>query len=173
MSDAKYHAVNSRWPETLPDLEPGEAISAAKRLYRRAMGRPWKGTWKLTSGRRFTWPRRGVFYVNPKRERSRETGWHDLVHMISHYCHRQKNPGQRPHAAGHESIERDLVLYVREQGWLDGRLRRPEKAKPDVKAVRYERVVAGIARWETKLRRAETALRKLKRQRARYERLAA
>jgi hypothetical protein len=45
----------------------------------------------------------------------------------------------------------------------------PKKAKPNMIEVRAARVDAGIKRWEAKLRRASTALKKLKRQQRYYE----
>jgi hypothetical protein len=68
-----------------------------------------------------------------------------------------------------------MIEHVVSSGWLEGKLVRlkVEKPTPDLKAIRYERITAGIRRWEIKLRRAENALRKLKRQKARYDRLAA
>jgi hypothetical protein len=53
---ARYASVNAQWPETLPMLTPNEAIAAAKRLYRFGMKRPWRGKWRATSGRRYTYP---------------------------------------------------------------------------------------------------------------------
>lgn len=167
----RYHAVNSQWPETLPTLTGPEAISAAKRLYRMATKRKWRGSWKLTSGRRFTWPRRSVFYVNPARtgDRALETGWRDLVHMMSHWCFRELHPKRRPHDSRHEYLEREMVAYVLAQGWLEGKLRaKPSKARPKPDA--RQALEARAARWTTKLRRAETALRKIARQRARLAR---
>jgi len=170
-----YHAVNAQWPENIPVLTGPEALSAAKRLYRFAMKRKWRGTWKLTSGRRYTWPRRGVFYVNPGRENRSDAGagWRDLVHMMSHYCFRQLHPGLRPHDSRHAYLERDMVEFVIKSGFLEGKLRRPEKAKPTASEVHAERL-AGLEirakRWTAKLRRAETALRKIARQRARLSR---
>lgn len=171
----KYAAVNGQWPDVIPDLEPEEAISAAKRLYRFAMKKPWKGKWKATSGRRYTWPRGSTFYVNPKREAwgDATAGWRDLVHMLSHYAHRQLHPRAKPHAGSHHFLEKEMVEYVIKSGWLDGRLRKKSTPKPDHRDVRRERTAASIKRWETKMKRAETALRKLKKRAAYYERLAA
>lgn len=165
----KYHAVNGRWPDEVPALTGPEAIAAAKRLYRSAMKRPWKGKWALTSGNRFTWPRGSTFYVNPNRGTGRDGGWRDLVHMMSHYCHQQIWPRHRPHGSNHHSIEKDMVQYVLDHGWLDGRLRPKQAAEPDAAskaAAKLARLDASAKRWTTKLRRADTALRKIKRQRA-------
>ena len=50
-----------------------------------------------------------------------------------------------------------------------GALRRDPKPKPDIRTVRYQRVMIRIKSWETKLKRAETALKGLYGQRAYYE----
>jgi hypothetical protein len=169
----KYHAVNEQWPEVMPALTGPEAIAAAKRLYRFGMKRAFKGKWKLTSGKRFTWPRGGVFYVNPNRTGwGVVNGWHDLVHTMSHYCHRRLHPKHKPHDGRHHFLEKEMVAYVIRSGWLDGRLRPKSatatKAVKSVPATKLERTVAAEKRWTTKLRRAETALRKLRKQRRYY-----
>lgn len=167
MSETKYHSVNSKWPDTLPELSGEEALAAAKRLYRFAMKRAWRGKWKLTSGRRYTWPRGGTFYVNPKRDGWAQGGWHDLVHMMSHYCHRQLRPQDKPHDPRHEYLERDMVAYVIRSGWLDGKLRKVPKPKPDTKVEKLASIEARIKRWRSKQKRAATALKKLERQQRR------
>jgi hypothetical protein len=58
---ANYTHVNAAWPDIVPKPTPQEALTGAKRLFRLAMGRKFRGTWKLTSGRRHTWPRSRVF----------------------------------------------------------------------------------------------------------------
>lgn len=128
---AKYHAVNGQWPETIPVLTGPEAVSAAKRLYRFGLKRVWKGKWKLTSGRRYTWPRGGTFYVNPHRENRSEAkaGWQDLVHMMSHYCHSRLHPNHRSHDGRHHFLEKEMVSYVIRSGWLEGKLRHPKVTK--------------------------------------------
>jgi hypothetical protein len=169
----KYEAVNGQWPETIPPLTGEEAIAAAKRLYRFAMKKSWPGRWAVTSGRRYTWPRRGVFYVNPDRKPSwgdeaLAHGWRDLVHMLSHYCHQKQFPKAKPHDGRHHFLEREMVAYVLSHDWLSGKLRPKVRAKvvPDAAA----RLAARAARWEAKRRRAETALRKIARQRAQQAR---
>lgn len=165
----KYHAVNSQWPEVVPELDGSEAVAAAKRLYRFAMKRPWRGKWKIVSGNRYSWTHQGVFCINPKYTgRGAVNGWHDLVHFMSHYCFQRLHPGKRPHDSRHLYLERDMVEYVIKSGWLEGKLKRPTKAKPDAKslaAARHARLDASAKRWTTKLRRATTALRKIARQR--------
>lgn len=166
----RYHAVNSQWPAVVPELTGPEAIAAAKRLYRFAMKRPFKGKFRLVSGNRYTWIWSGTFLVNPKYTgRGAVNGWHDLVHFISHLCAGRLHPKAKPHGPQHHFLEKEMVEYVLRSGWLEGKL----KPKPAVKAspvtIRAGRVEAGIKRWTTKLRRAETALKKLRRQKRYYE----
>jgi uncharacterized protein (DUF58 family) len=151
-------------------LEPDEAISAAKRLYRLAMGTAWKGRFQITSGNRYSYVRWGtkpgegrIFYVNPAR------GWHDLVHDISHMAFQRLHPTLKPHDWRHAALERELVAAVVTKGWLSGCLRRAKKPVPDVQTVRYQRVLARIKTWESKRTRAENALKKLAQKRAYYE----
>jgi hypothetical protein len=144
-----------------------EAVQAGKRLYRLVMGTTWKGKWKAGRGNHRTYPRGSTFLINPGQ------GWHNMVHDLSHYCHRQLHPGQRPHdgRGTHAFIERTMIQHVVNSGWLEGKLRRPEKPKPsiDIKQVRYQRTLAKIKAWQTKQKRAKTALRKLERTKAYYE----
>jgi hypothetical protein len=166
----RYATVNGAWPDgPLPKLDGPEAVAAAKRLYRFAMKRAWRGKWRITSGRRYTWPRSGVFYVNPYR------GWHSLVHLLSHYCHRRLHPGVKPHddMGRHAFLEREMIDYVVKSGWLEGKLKPKAKPKVPVQEVRYRRIIERIAAWQAKAKRAETALRKLRRQQRYYERKTA
>jgi hypothetical protein len=169
----RYVSVNASWPAELPPLEPQEAISAAKRLYRLAIGKAWTGPFQITSGNRYSYIRWGtkrgegrIFYVNPKR------GWHHLVHDISHMAFRQLHPTLKPHDWRHAALERQLITAVVIKGWLSGSLRRTvTKTAPDVQTVRYQRVLARIKAWESKRARAENALKKLAQKRAYYEKI--
>jgi hypothetical protein len=127
-------------------------------------------TWQLTSGNRYTRPRGGVFYVNPN-ESDMFGGWKAIVHDISHWAGRRLFPKAPPHSPGTAFIERKLAEHVINSGWLDDKLKREPKAKPeiDVKALRHQRTLAAIKRWESKAKRAKTTLAKLHQRRKRYE----
>jgi hypothetical protein len=66
--------VNEKFGGQQPVLSPEESLAAAKKLYRHAMGKSWKGEWRLTTGNRKTWVeydrtiRKNVFFVNPDRQ---------------------------------------------------------------------------------------------------------
>jgi hypothetical protein len=178
--DRVYQSVDAAWPngrDKLPPLEQQEAISAVKHLWRVGTGVPvsnrrsylWRRKFKITPGRRYTGIRGGVYCVNPDR------GWWHLVHDVSHSIHLDllyaTQPGKRPHDATQAYLERRLIDHVVSHGWLDGKLRRDRKPKPNrnIQDVRHERVIARIKLWRTKQRRVETALKKLAKQKAYYE----
>ena len=171
MHDEVYSFINKLWPNRCPVPTPQEALRGAKRLYRVAMGRPWRGDVKLTSGNRHTWIRRGVLYVNPDK-RFGYRGWRDIVHSISHYAHMRKHPSAGPHDVRQAYLERDLANYVISHGWLEGHLKpKAPKEKPprDIVRERYDRMLARCEAWSKKARRAEQALKKAKREISAYE----
>ena len=184
---ARYAPVNTQWPSPVPALTFHEAAQAAKRLWRRTT--KTKLPWRIveTSGNRESWTRTRA--IDPRHRKfarygialvlNPEKGWRDLVHTMSHLIHRRLEPGERPHSAIHFRLERDLVDYVvNESGWLQGKLksRAKPKTKPtgvEVRDERHKRVLARIKSWEAKRRRAETALKKLAKQRRYYEKTIA
>jgi len=161
--------VNSKWPAKLAAPEPAEAVSGARRLYRRAVGHPWRGKIVLTSGRNHTWIRYGVFYINPNERYNGRGGWPEIVHSIAHLAHRRKHPNDRPHSHNELYIERDLVDYVLAQGWLDGKLKPKPKPPRDIVRDRYARILAREKAWQAKQQRAKRALAKVRAERRAYE----
>jgi hypothetical protein len=106
----------------------------------------------------------------PERARSltvADVGWlflHELAHCAG-YDHSQMGP------LNHR-VTKDRLTY------LDGFPLGPQepkatKPKPDVQATRYQQTVEALARWTTKLKRAQTALKKLKVRARYYERALA
>ena len=166
-----YQRMNERWPKNAPAPSPAEAITGAKRLWRHAMGRSFKGQVKLTSGNRSTWIRDGILYVNPN-EAPWCNGWREIVHGIAHLAHRRLNRRDASHSAKQAYIERDLVAYVLDHGFLDGKLKpkTEPKSKPDVVVTRYNRILAREKAWQSKLTRAQNAVDKVRRERREYER---
>lgn len=169
-TQARYVRVNAEWPHPLPALTPQEAVSAAKRLWQFGTKRGWKGRVQLTSGNRSTWirwsrkPGEGrIFYVNP------DKGWRNLVHDISHLVHYTLHPDLSGHDWRHGHLERAMVSLVVSKGWLEGKLRREPRPKPNPQEVHHARIVARIKAWETKRKRAENALKRLKKQKAYYD----
>jgi hypothetical protein len=162
--------VNDKWPRLQPIPTDQEAITGAKRLYRKAMGRPWPGKVKIVRGNRHTWIRGGVLCVNPNQYG--HNGWPDIVHGISHYCHRRLNPQDRDHSDKQAYLERDLTDYVLEKGFLEGKLKSKAapKKKTDPVQTRYLKMIERKKNWEKKSARAKNALQKVKTEIRQYER---
>jgi len=171
--------VNDKWPSDLPIPTEQEAIAGAKLLYRKGMGKPFKGEVRLASGNRHTWIRRGVLYVNPDRRRSRRKGWPDIVHHLAHYCQRRLYPLAKPHSSQELYLERDLTAYVLEKGFLEGALKKePKKTLTafEKTSLKYEKTEKAIGRANEKLKRlnsqilrTENRLKKLAKQKKYYE----
>lgn len=164
--------VNNKWPTDTPKPSAQEAATGAKRLYRKAMGRPFRGKVVITSGNRYTWIRRGTMYVNP------DHGWNGfrgIIHLLAHYFHARKYPGKRPHHYTELELEKELTNFAIENGFHLGKLKRPEKAaiKKDRRALGHKAAVEALDRWQTKLRRAETAVKKYQKKVRYYERTRA
>lgn len=165
---AWYERTNAAWPAKVPALTGPEAVRALRKLYRFGTGRTLAAEVRIGSGNRHTWPRRGVWTVNPSK------GWFDLVHGVSHWVHLQTHPGERPHSKAHARLEARMIREVVRRGWLEGKLRDPEPkprpAGPSVQELRYRRTLEAIERWRAKAKRAKTALAKLDRRAGYYER---
>ena len=105
-----YRRVNAEWPANLPALDAETAIITARKLWRFVHGSTLdRDAVIVTSGRRYTWMRRGVMYVNPDR------GWHNFVHDLSHLFH-QHTSRERPHGATHARMEIRLIREVIKRG---------------------------------------------------------
>jgi hypothetical protein len=112
--------VNEKFEGKAPVLSPDASIKAAKRLYRKALGKPWTGGVKLTSGNRQTWVRRGVLVVNPDERRwNGQGGLREIIHSISHYAHSRLHPADAPHSRRQAQLEGRLVTYAIKSGWLE------------------------------------------------------
>lgn len=156
-----YARVNAAWPQVVPALTAEEAPRAFRRLYRFAFKRLPAVPVQLTSGNRYTGRRAGAWIVNPDR------GWHDLVHVLSHYAERSGHNGK------HARMELRLIREVVRRGWLEGTLKRTPRPVPvrDLAAERLERARTAVVRWERKAARADRALRKARLRLRRLERV--
>ena len=163
-SEAKewYRKIDESWPKPLPKMDDGEAVAAGRRLYRFAFGKKFTGKIRVTHGNRYTWIKNGVLSVNP------DNGWDSIVHLMSHYAHSRLS-NERPHSAGHAVLEYRMVRHVIDSGWLDGRFKKPEQPKPDRRAIKLQRAMARLSSWERKAKRANTAIKKLRKQIKYYE----
>lgn len=119
----RYTRVENLWPTQVPPLTDKEAITAFKRLWRKATGKPWRGMVRIRSDIKYNWYRDGHFDLNPAR------GWNNLVHDVSHYAWLKIKPNEKSHGTGHASFEYSLRQYVLDKGWLEGNLKRAEPVR--------------------------------------------
>lgn len=149
----RYADVNREWPDPMPAITRDEARRAAMKLAR---------AFKCPAAARV---RKCWIALRPPFGELRR-GWRRLVHDVSHRVFRARCPSKRPHDPRHARFEREVKAYVLDHGWLDGRLRSADPVKPDAsekRAAKLANVQARIKRWESKRKRAETALAKLRR----------
>jgi hypothetical protein len=171
--------VNDLWGGLRPVLSAEESVKAARKLYRHAMGKAWPGKWAVVSGNRHSYPRRGIFNVNPDR-RWGERGLRAIIHSISHYCHRRLHPGDKPHSIRQLRLEAKLTRFAVAR-WGAGappkievepaaKIEAVVKPKPDVVVQRYQRMVARRDKWARELDRAKRLLAKAEVEARTYER---
>lgn len=163
-SNDRYQPIRDALPAMLPPITREEASRAATRLMRK-FGTP--GCRKILVKARRVWISR-----EPTRGDRPGRGWSRLIHDVSHRVFRRWYPGKRPHDPLHVHYEEEIAAFVASSGWLDGTLAPRFKERPsptETHAAERERVDAAIKRWESKLRRAQNALKKLARKKRRLE----
>jgi len=116
MHDNEYdRLINNKWKAAnLPIPSDENAMRGARMIYKKAMKRPWKGKTKIVhASNMYTWIRRGTLVVNPNRpDYWQRTGWADIVHLLSHWCHSELRPNERPHSRHQMELEKELTNYV-------------------------------------------------------------
>ena len=142
------------------NVHPNLAKNFIRAMYRQVMKKKFPYRFHIGSGNRRTWAEYGTFTVNP------DQGWHDINHDMSHWLERRLSGSA--HSDSQLRLEQDgaaLICrrFLRDEPYVD-----PKKAR-DMVAVRAARVDAGVKRWEAKLKRAATALKKLKKQQKYYQ----
>lgn len=162
-----YNAVPAALPATLPAIDREAARRIATMIYRR---------FRSDRRYRFTdWEVRRVWLSKtPTLASNHSKGLGRLVHDLSHRIFRATYPNRRPHDPLHAKYETDVAAYVAGLA-IVRTLANPPPPKPKKPAPTLEqkhaaellKVEAAIKRWTTKAKRAETALRKLKRKQRR------
>jgi hypothetical protein len=93
--------------------------------------------------------------------RSHFKGWGRIVHDASHYVFEQRHPSARPHDGGHAQLETQMAHYVMSHRLIERYAPQPRKRVKVDTNVKLANTDAAIKRWQTKAKRAATALRKL------------
>ena len=92
-------------------------------------------------------------------------GWRRLIHDMAHRIFRYRNPSLPNHCTFQADLEAEICEYVNKSGWLDGSLKtkpKPKLSSEEKKVIKIELVKGNILRWETKIKRANTYLKKYK-----------
>jgi hypothetical protein len=166
VTPAEYERiVESIWKEGSTkeqrrNVHPNLAMNYIRAFWKQEVGTKFRWKIRIGTGNRRTWLHRGVFTVNP------EQGWHDINHDMSHFIERRKTGGA--HTDQHIRLERNGAALIVRRFLRDEPYVEPKKEVDHV-AKRAASVDARIKKWETKLRRATTALKKLKKQKKYYD----
>ena len=171
--------VNSEWKKIYSETSQKElfipsdqeAVTGCKRLFRKFMGYSFKNKIKIVRGNRYTWIRGGIMYINPNEKRwNGFGGWAEIVHSLAHYI------GDEKFDEGHSTkqlwLEVKMTRYVLKNKFHLGTLKSKPRKIPivkDVDVVKLENIEKKLARWTTKLKRANTAIKKLNKKKKYYE----
>lgn len=163
----RYALTNGQWPDSIPSITIDEALKAARRLVRHFGKATTRGPGLRRVDMAAPTTIRPVWACSGRAGSTDQLarGWRRLVHDIAHRVHRYRYPKRRPHDPLHERLEAEMTAYVLAKGWLGGELRPASKPAPsidDKRAQKLASVRARLKRWETKAKRAATAIKKLK-----------
>jgi hypothetical protein len=153
----RYTLVPQQLPAELPPITRVEAQRISNLLVRRFYPNRTTGyTGKI---------RRCWLSSVPTAATNHSKGLGRLIHDFSHRTFRRVYPHKRPHDPLHVRYEADIAAFVAGSAWLKRVMTpKPAKAKPSTNEKRARELLkteAAIARWESKQRRARTALKKL------------
>jgi hypothetical protein len=165
----RYQHVGNTLPAMLPAITRVEA-SKANRLICRHFGKRSLGPVTMLFDVE-PYARVRVCWLSAKLSHGADhrKGWGRLIHDLSHYIFRRRHPHFRPHECGHATLEREIAAYVVSKGWLEGTLKPEVPAKQTTEERRrasLERLEERLKRWDVKQRRANSAIKRLTRQRA-------
>lgn len=166
-SDPRYQAVDNALPEILPAVTREQIMPYYERLIK-AFGQA-KDMPVGVAEARGNRPASGYYararrcWASSKPSSGHGNGWGRMIHDASHIIFSQRHPHARSHDGGHATLEREMAEYVMLQGWL---VPKPPKEAPSpdaVRAAKREALQARLARWQTKHKRATTAIKKIER----------
>lgn len=168
----RYESINAAWRASgLPPVTREEVTRALAILCRKFGGTQHGGPSMVRPFRR---KRVRVCWISLKGG-TLDKGWPRLAHDLSHDLFEARHPRLKQHHPAHAAVEREVSEYIIASGWLTGSLKRKAATPSRAERVADKRasVEARLARWETKARRAATAIKKLRRALKSYERRAA
>jgi hypothetical protein len=157
-----YDDVNDAWGNIkLPPVTSAEVKPIFTKLLRKFGGKTMRAPW---------WSKRvNRAWAAPKGTNTRygpSKGLPRMVHDASHWVFEQKHGRKlKAHSARHATLELAMIQHVIAKGWHLPKPTKPEPAKPtpgEARSAKLDATRAAIRRWESKAKRAATALRKLK-----------
>jgi len=167
--DPRYSVVNHVHSMGYPAITRNEAGRAAHYLIKHfgkmsdASAIRLDPMWKMDFLRRWTDGHKSGArrcWVSTKPTTGFDKGWGRLIHDVAHMVFRYRHPGNRPHGDGEAQIEEAIAVFVHSDvDWLKGTLKDPPRPKKDELKVLELR----LQKWQSKLSRAENAIRKLNR----------
>lgn len=159
-----YDLANSILPKELPYITYEEADKAAKLLARKF------GKLKDAAPIRYrNYPTniriRKCWICLSGDSSELHKGWRRLIHDMAHRLFRYRNPNLPDHCKLQADFEAEMVSYVNQSGWLNGSLKpkaKPKLSNDEKRNVKIIRLKQNILRWETKIKRGNTYLKKYK-----------
>jgi hypothetical protein len=170
LNTERYQSIDDTLPAMLPAITREEA-TRANRLLCKHFGKKCLGPVTMLNDVSAARTRACWLSPAPTRGSNHFKGWGRLIHDVSHRIFRRRHPSFRPHDGGHVTLEREIARYVVARGWLEGKLKpriaHVKKLTADERrALLLQRTRASLDRWQMKCRRAENAIKKLKRKEA-------
>lgn len=168
---ARYNVVPAQLPAQLPAITREQGIKLARLVVRKFWPRnEYAGEYRLTYWvRRWNDEGRRVWVSKvPTAADNHNKGVGRLVHDLSHEIFSAVYPTRKPHDPLHAEYERQVAAYVAQHSALARIINPPVKAVPrqltksELRSRKLIHVRESIKRWETKAKRAATALRKLR-----------
>jgi hypothetical protein len=161
---------------TLPPITEAEARVFCPKLIAKFGGRDFKNRrpWFLKKLNR-SWASTEPQDTSEHRAGGRN-GLPRMIHDTSHWLYEAMHPRFLTHSTRHAALEQDMISYVLKKGWHLPKPPKPAKPKPtkaEARRLKFDATAASIRRWETKAKRAATALRKLKARQRGLERVLA
>ena len=159
-----YDLANSILPKELPYISFKEAEKAAKLLARK-FGKQKDAAPSRHNNYPTDFDIRKCWICLTGDASALHRGWRRLIHDMAHLLFKYRNPTLPIHCKLQADFEAEIVTYVNQSGWLAGALKPKIKAqlsndeKRNVKIVRLKK---NISNWETKIKRANTYLKKYK-----------
>jgi hypothetical protein len=163
--DQRYEPVAAALPAILPPITMADALRYYQRLIRH-FGKTEDipvGVLERRGGRPIITFRSKarVCWAATKPTTGHHKGWGRLVHDASHKIFQHRHPNARPHDGGHAALEREMAQYVVARGWLEPKAKPARPSTIERRTARLARTEAALIRWESKRKRAETAIKKL------------